>query len=240
MSGNNTSDDELYWLVSFAESDDRELSRSGIEAALGRGEITHQTIVWRDGMNDWLPIADTPALKALAGGVLPPVGSKGGGGLALPSPDAIRSSRLPAVGSPEPEAPPSSIAKVTLKRVSIPAPGAVSDTVERRNDHRDISEGRWKEDPDLTASMKQAPLPKVAPVADEEGEITAPIKRPAPAMVAAKAAAHSVIAEITESKPGNVRPPALMPAYAHTSARSGPKPPPAGKTPRVPPLRRHP
>lgn len=54
---------EAIWLVSYADDDDREMSARQISAALGRGEIDPGTIVWRDGMADWQPISDLPALK---------------------------------------------------------------------------------------------------------------------------------------------------------------------------------
>ncbi len=55
------------WVVSFADDDDRELTRSQIEAALKRGDIDADTIVWREGMAEWKVIADIPALAPLLG-----------------------------------------------------------------------------------------------------------------------------------------------------------------------------
>lgn len=58
-----TTDDGL-WLVSYADDDDREMTPREIAAALDQGEIDSNTIVWRDGMLEWKPIAETEALKA--------------------------------------------------------------------------------------------------------------------------------------------------------------------------------
>jgi hypothetical protein len=62
--------DAGLWLVSFGDDDDRELLPSQIAEALRRGDITPSTIVWRDGLPDWLPIAQVAALADLvsAGG----------------------------------------------------------------------------------------------------------------------------------------------------------------------------
>ncbi|MEB2322125.1 MAG: DUF4339 domain-containing protein, partial [Sorangiineae bacterium] len=50
------------WTVSYADDDDRELTEDELIGALERGEITPDTIVWRDGMDDWLPISSVPEL----------------------------------------------------------------------------------------------------------------------------------------------------------------------------------
>jgi len=53
------------WTVSFSYEDDRELDRDQIASALERGEIGAETIVWREGMEDWLPIGEVAALADL-------------------------------------------------------------------------------------------------------------------------------------------------------------------------------
>lgn len=53
------------WLVSFGADDDRELTATQIRRALERQEIDKETIVWREGMPDWLPIAEIPDLAKL-------------------------------------------------------------------------------------------------------------------------------------------------------------------------------
>lgn len=53
------------WTVSFNYDDDRELDRAQIARALEQGEIAGDTIVWREGMEDWLPIAEVAALADL-------------------------------------------------------------------------------------------------------------------------------------------------------------------------------
>lgn len=56
---------EPLWLVSFADDDDRELTTSAVGDALKRGDIDRNTIVWREGQPDWLPIEEVPELTAL-------------------------------------------------------------------------------------------------------------------------------------------------------------------------------
>jgi hypothetical protein len=53
----------VVWLVSYAEDDDREMTSQDIQRALGAGEITMETIVWRDGMPEWQAIAEIPSLR---------------------------------------------------------------------------------------------------------------------------------------------------------------------------------
>jgi hypothetical protein len=58
-------DDDMLWLVSFDDDDDRELRPGDIAAALRRGEIARETIVWREGLADWAPIGSIPSLARL-------------------------------------------------------------------------------------------------------------------------------------------------------------------------------
>jgi hypothetical protein len=58
-------DDGILWLVSFADDDDRELRPPDIAAALRRGEIDAETIVWREGIEDWAPLGSIPSLARL-------------------------------------------------------------------------------------------------------------------------------------------------------------------------------
>ncbi len=58
-------DATLVWLVSFADEDDRELTAPQIAEALVRGDITRDTIVWRQGFEDWVTLASVPSLARL-------------------------------------------------------------------------------------------------------------------------------------------------------------------------------
>lgn len=53
------------WTVSFGPEDDREIDRDQIAQALKRGEIDADTLVWREGMDEWLPLGDVDALADL-------------------------------------------------------------------------------------------------------------------------------------------------------------------------------
>lgn len=56
---------KVLWVVSFAADDDRELTAPQIKRALERGEIDGDSIAWKEGMEDWLPIAEIPPLAKL-------------------------------------------------------------------------------------------------------------------------------------------------------------------------------
>jgi hypothetical protein len=53
------------WAVSYSDEDDRELTFDEVASAIKRGEINGATIVWRPGMADWVPLAQTPDFAAL-------------------------------------------------------------------------------------------------------------------------------------------------------------------------------
>jgi hypothetical protein len=51
------------WAVSFSDSDDRELTLPDILKALRAGQISTESLVWREGMAGWLPLSRVPELK---------------------------------------------------------------------------------------------------------------------------------------------------------------------------------
>ncbi len=55
---------EDLWAVSFGDDDDRELTESGIAAELATGSIGPATLVWREGMPEWLTLAEVPKLAS--------------------------------------------------------------------------------------------------------------------------------------------------------------------------------
>ncbi|HMA93679.1 MAG TPA: GYF domain-containing protein [Polyangiaceae bacterium] len=54
------------WVVSYGDDDDRELTEEQIASELGAGKITLSTIVWHDGMPEWLPISGIAQLSKYA------------------------------------------------------------------------------------------------------------------------------------------------------------------------------
>ena len=68
------SDEDVLWLVSFDDDDNRELRPSGIAAALRRGEIDQESIVWREGLEDWAPLRSISSLARLLPSVTTPLG----------------------------------------------------------------------------------------------------------------------------------------------------------------------
>lgn len=49
--------------VDFGDNDQRTMTQDDIVAAFRRGELTHDTYVWADGMADWSPISAVPELS---------------------------------------------------------------------------------------------------------------------------------------------------------------------------------
>ncbi len=95
-------DDDMHveelWVVSFSDDDDRELTAEQIGGALERQEIDRETIVWREGMSDWLPIEAVPELAGVLRAAAPPI--------SLPSNDINEIEEAPISAAPislEPE-----------------------------------------------------------------------------------------------------------------------------------------
>ena len=55
-------DSSELWVVSFGADDDRELTTTQLQDTITKGQVTRETIVWREGMQDWLPIGKIPEL----------------------------------------------------------------------------------------------------------------------------------------------------------------------------------
>jgi predicted Zn finger-like uncharacterized protein len=52
----------LVYTVSVSDGDQRTMSVAEIVTAYNTGEITGETYLWADGMDDWLPLASVPAI----------------------------------------------------------------------------------------------------------------------------------------------------------------------------------
>lgn len=88
-------DASTVWLVAFSDDDDRELRASQIAEALRLGEIHADTIVWREGAAEWLPLARVPELAKL----LPSSGETATAPLVVPNPALLRRAAKPAPGA---------------------------------------------------------------------------------------------------------------------------------------------
>lgn len=64
VDGTGVASTDLVWMVSFGDDDDRELNLADIAAALARGEIGPETLVWTDGMPEWQLLGAVPELAA--------------------------------------------------------------------------------------------------------------------------------------------------------------------------------
>lgn len=63
----------VVYTVSVSDGDQRTMNLAEVVAAYNSGEITGETYLWADGMDDWLPLASVPAiLDALNAGASEP------------------------------------------------------------------------------------------------------------------------------------------------------------------------
>ncbi len=58
---------DWLWAVSFDSEADREMTFKEVVAAFEAGEIDAETIVWREGMDDWLPLREVEEFQSVAG-----------------------------------------------------------------------------------------------------------------------------------------------------------------------------
>ncbi len=67
---------DWLWAVSFAEDDDRELTFAEVKAAILDRKVNAETIAWREGLSDWLPLGEIdvfrPVFAELARSPVPP------------------------------------------------------------------------------------------------------------------------------------------------------------------------
>ena len=63
---------ESLWAVDYPDGEDRELTMLEIEKELARGVINPTTLVWREGMAEWLELGQVPELRTLATPPKPP------------------------------------------------------------------------------------------------------------------------------------------------------------------------
>ncbi len=106
---------DWLWAVSFAEDDDRELTFAEVKAAILDRKVNAETIAWREGLSDWLPLGEIdvfrPVFAELARSPVPPrVGARpavpgrggevaaSGGKLATPAAAAVVGGAQAAAG----------------------------------------------------------------------------------------------------------------------------------------------
>ncbi len=57
---------EALWAVDYPDGQDRELTQAQIQRELAAGTISYSTLVWRDGMDEWLELGQVPELQSIA------------------------------------------------------------------------------------------------------------------------------------------------------------------------------
>jgi F0F1-type ATP synthase assembly protein I len=122
--------DGNLWLVSYSDEDDREMTALQIAAALSRGELDANTIVWRDGMPDWLAIAEVEVLKDELRKV------------AVPSRPRSRMPPLPPPRKPRPDAAVSTALPTTPTREAARLSEALRKVQEATADHQRLQTDR--------------------------------------------------------------------------------------------------
>ncbi len=222
-----TGSDEAVWLVSFSDEDDRELTPSAIAEALVRGEIDVDTIVWREGLPDWVQLSTVPSLARL----IPSSGETATAPLAAPKPSpaaatapkpesakdeptfvnaepARAEAQRPAAAKPaEPRVP---FAKGTTK-IGIPKVEPVRPALQRLSDGTPLPlKG--------TSPATQTPLPGGRPVG--ERTLPKPGATPLPVKAAAERLAAAKSGTPIETKPDAPSPAPKAPAPTAKSTTS--------------------
>jgi len=54
---------DWLWAVSFADDDDRELTFAEVKAAILARQVDAETIAWREGLSDWLPLGEIDVFR---------------------------------------------------------------------------------------------------------------------------------------------------------------------------------
>lgn len=102
---------DWLWAVSFAEDDDRELTFAEVKAAILARQVDAETIAWREGLSDWLPLGEIdvfrPVFAELArspaparAGAKPAVTIGGGGAPATAASPEARAAPAAGKGAP--------------------------------------------------------------------------------------------------------------------------------------------
>jgi predicted Zn finger-like uncharacterized protein len=67
-SGGGGAEAGATYTVNFAENDQRTMTLDEVVRAYQQGQVTHETYIWAEGMDDWLPLASVPALASAVAG----------------------------------------------------------------------------------------------------------------------------------------------------------------------------
>ncbi len=117
----STAASETLWAVDYPDGEDRELTVIEIEKELARGVINPTTLVWREGMAEWLELGQVPELRSLSASPKPPP-------VALP-PQRAKAASAP--GLPEQRAKAASAPALPELSATLPQPTLPQPTAQR-------------------------------------------------------------------------------------------------------------
>ncbi|WP_437952379.1 zinc-ribbon domain-containing protein [Sorangium sp. So ce296] len=111
------------WTVNVAEGDERTMTTAQLVTEYGRGALSNDTYVWKEGMSDWLPIASVPELKERFSSRddAAPAADAAAAAVATPAPAAAAA---PAA-VPAPAATPAPAPAAVPAAAAVPTPAAV-------------------------------------------------------------------------------------------------------------------
>jgi GYF domain 2 len=227
------------WMVQVTALDRRMMSTDQVLSELRAGKLSNRTLVWRGGMDDWLPIA---RVDSLAQGSLPAPGATGrlAAPAPLPAPPPMWST-LPSAAPLAPSAPPPSapvaLPSSPLGVVGLPPPASAPAPSSQTGLSRPVSALPL---PSLASSQGNTARPVALDFSDMAEDNTSPLrgKRTLMALsaVAILAAFLSVYALSSKSdgtasaeSPSAEQPRAVSALQPAASEKAGPTPAASGR-----------
>ncbi|WP_437505166.1 zinc-ribbon domain-containing protein [Sorangium sp. So ce1099] len=199
------------WTVNVAEGDERTMTTAELVAAYGRGDLSNDTYVWKDGMGDWLPIASVPELRQQFAPQADAAPAAAAVAAAAPAPAPAAAAVAAAAAAPAPAV----VAPAAAAVAAVPTPAAVPAAAAAAVPVAPAPAG-LKFGPEGTVVMKDGGRrglnqPGAAPSA-------AAAAVPAPAAAAASPAAAAPAAAAPAAAPAAAAPAAAAPAAAPAAA----------------------
>lgn len=167
---------EVLWAVDYPDGQDRELTAEQVQSELAAGAINETTLVWREGMAEWLELGQVPELLAPAP---PPPRAKAASAPALAARPSMDSAATLDLGAQRPRA-------ASSPNLPEPRPRAASSPhlpepppVRPRLPSAPLMPERAQSSPSLPEPAPERP--KAPPAPTFPGAAPAPIAKAAPA-----------------------------------------------------------